>query len=176
MIVDANKSAKRLFGASNGELMGMHLADMVPGTEQDKIHTLLSNQSERSGLAGPVLHIRHKNNGIIPVHATANTIETGDANVVVVSFILADVAAPVRSSGRNARNPYEGVGKKLTQREREILRLICSGKTSRAIAQHLSISDKTVETHRTRIMQKMDTHCVVDLVKVAMANGLAQLQ
>ena len=68
------------------------------------------------------------------------------------------------------------LGKKLTQREREILKLICNGKTSRVIAQQLSISDKTVETHRSRIMQKLDKHCVVDLVKFAITNGLAQLQ
>jgi DNA-binding NarL/FixJ family response regulator len=75
----------------------------------------------------------------------------------------------------SARFKWWDPGKKITQREREILRLICSGKTSRAIAQHLCISDKTVDTHRARIMQKLDTHCVVDLVKLAMANGLAQL-
>jgi len=105
MIIEANKSAKRLFGASNGELTGMYLADLMPSTEQDKVHTLLSNQSERPGPAGPVLHVRHKSNCIIPVHATANMIETGDANIIVVTFTHADEAVPVRSSGRKARNP-----------------------------------------------------------------------
>ncbi len=176
MIVEANKSAKRLFGASNSELMGMHLADLVPGEEQDKVRAILSHQAERPGLASPVLHVRHKSNGTIPVLAAANMIEIGDANVVVVSFTPTDEAAPARSANRKARDYRAGLGKKITQREREILRLICSGKTSRVIAQQLCISDKTVETHRTRIMQKLDTHCVVDLVKFAMANGLAQLQ
>ena len=176
MIVEANKSAKRLFGASNSELMGMHLADLVPGEEQDKVRTILSHQVKQPGLAGPVLHVRHKSNGTIPVLAAANMIEIGDTNVVVVSFTPTDEAAPARLANRMARDYRAGLGKKITQREREILRLICSGKTSRVIAQQLCISDKTVETHRTRIMQKLDTHCVVNLVKFAMANGLAQLQ
>ena len=176
MIVEANKSAKRLFGASNSELMGMHLADLVPGEEQDKVRAILSHQAERPGLASPVLHVRHNSNGTIPVLAAANMIEIGDSSVVVVSFTPTDEAAPARSANRKARDYRAGLGKKITQREREILRLICSGKTSRVIAQQLCISDKTVETHRTRIMQKLDTHCVVDLVKFAMANGLAQLQ
>jgi PAS domain S-box-containing protein len=176
IIIEANKSAKRLFGASNGELMGLHLTDLVPGEEQDKVHALLRNQAERPGPAGPVLHVRHKSNGTIPVIATADTIEIGSANVVVVSFTPADEAAPMRSADRRARVLHAGLSKKITQREREILRLVCSGKTSRVISQQLCISNKTVETHRARIMQKLDTHCVVDLVKFAMANGLARLQ
>jgi PAS domain S-box-containing protein len=176
MIVEANRSAKRLFGASNGDLVGLHLADLVPREEQDRIRALLRQQPERPGPAGPVLHVIHRSNGTVPVCATASTIEIGDEQVAVVSFIPADEGAPARSANRKARDHYAGLGRKITQREREILRLICSGKTSRAIAQHLCISDKTVETHRSRIMQKLDTHCVVDLVKFAMANGLAQLQ
>jgi len=176
MIVEANRSAKQLLGASNGDLMGVHIADLVPATEQDKVHALLSDQPGRTGIAGPVLHVRHKSNSIIPVHATATMIEINDAHMVVVSFTQADEAAPVRSSGRKSRDLSAGLGKKLTQREREILTLICSGKSSKTIAQHLSISDKTVDTHRARIMQKLDTHCVVDLVKLAMTNGLAHLR
>jgi PAS domain S-box-containing protein len=176
MIVEANKSAKQLFGASKGELVGLHLADLVQGEEQDRIRALLHLHPERPGLAGQVIHVRHKSIGTIPVLATANTIEGNDANVIVVSFTPAAEAAPIRSAERKVRALHAGLGKKLTQREREVIRLICSGKTSRAIANQLSISDKTVETHRTRIMQKLDKHCVVDLVKFAMNNGLAKLQ
>jgi PAS domain S-box-containing protein len=170
MIIEVNKSAKRLFEASNGEFVGLHLADLVPSEEQDKVHALLSHQAEQT-----VLHGHHKSNGTIPVLATTNTIEIGDTNITVVSFTPANEAAPARSTNRKMRAYHVGLGKKITRREREILRLICSGKTSRVIANQLFISDKTVETHRARIMQKLDTHCVVDLVKFAMANGLAQL-
>lgn len=176
MIVEANKSAKRLFGASNGELVSLHLADLVPREDQYKIRAFLRHQAEGPGPASWVLHVHHKGNGTIPVRATTSTIEINDASVVVVSFTPADEGLPARPSSRRARDHHTGLGKKITQREREILRLICSGKTSRAIANQLCISDKTVETHRARIMQKLDTHCVVDLVKFAMANGLAQVQ
>jgi DNA-binding NarL/FixJ family response regulator len=106
---------------------------------------------------------------------TASTIESGDADVIVVSLTPADGAAPMRSSKRKVSAPETGLEKKLTQREREILSHICSGKSNRMIAHQLCISEKTVETHRTRIMQKLNTHCVVDLVRVAMLNGLARL-
>jgi len=176
MIVEANKSAKRLLGVSNGDLMGTYLTDLVTGEEQDKVHALLRDQAEGPGAVGPVLKVRHKSKGAITVFAAANKIGSNDESVVVVSFTPADAAMPVKPSGRKSRELYAGLGKKLTQREREILGLICSGKTSRAIAQHLAISDKTVDTHRARIMQKLDTHCVVDLVKLAMSNGLAHLR
>jgi PAS domain S-box-containing protein len=176
MIIEANKSAKRLFGASNGELVGLHLADLIHGEEQERVRALLRLHPDQPGLAGQVIHVRHKSRGIIPVLATANTIEEDHANVIVVTLTPAAVAAPMKSTECKVRASPAGTGKKLTQREGEVLRLICSGKTSRAIAQHLCISDKTVETHRTRIMHKLETHCVVDLVKLAMTNGLDQLK
>jgi PAS domain S-box-containing protein len=176
MIVEANKSAKRLLGASSSELVGMHLADLMQGEEQDSVRALLRLHLNQPSPAGQVIHVRHKSNGTIPVLATANTIVIGDANVIVVSLTPPDELAPIRSTERKVSAFRTGLGKKLTQREREILSLICSGKSSRAIAHQLCISEKTVETHRTRIMQKLDTHCVVDLVKFAMINRLARLQ
>ncbi len=176
MIVEANKSAKRLLGASSSELVGMHLTDLMQGEEQDSVRALLRLHLNQPSLAGQVIHVRHKSSGTLPVLATANTIVIGDANVIVVSLTPPDELAPIRSTEHKVSAFRTGLGKTLTQREREILSLICSGKSSRAIAHQLCISDKTVETHRTRIMQKLDTHCVVDLVKFAMINRLAQLQ
>jgi DNA-binding NarL/FixJ family response regulator len=62
----------------------------------------------------------------------------------------------------------------LTMREREILRLIASGLTNKQIAQQLFISVKTVETHRTHIMQKLDVHTTADLVRFAMKSGMIE--
>ena len=176
MIVEANRSAKRFFGVLNSELAGMHLADLVQGEGQDRVRALLRLHLNQAGSARQVIHVRHKSKGIIPVLATVNATEIGGANVIVVSLAPADELAPSRSTESKVSTPKTGLEKKLTQREREILSLICSGKSSRAIAHQLCISDKTVETHRTRIMQKLDTHCVVNLVKFAISNGLAQLR
>jgi DNA-binding NarL/FixJ family response regulator len=62
----------------------------------------------------------------------------------------------------------------LTIREREILKLIASGRTNRQIADQLFISIKTVETHRTNIMQKLDVHTTADLVRHAIKIGLLE--
>ncbi len=174
MIIEANKSAKRLFGALSRELVGSHLADLVKGEEQNQIRAALRLHPERPGFVGQIIHVRQKDSSTMCVMATASTIESDDANIIVVSFTPFAEAAPMRSDKRSEGTLQADLGKKLTRREREILSLICSGKTNRAIAQLLCISGKTVETHRTRIMQKLDTHCVVDLVKIAMTNGLVR--
>ncbi len=71
---------------------------------------------------------------------------------------------------------FPGGGKEqtgLTTREREVLRLISSGLTNKEIAAELAISIKTVETHRTRIMEKLDLHTVAELVRYAIRMGIA---
>ena len=63
----------------------------------------------------------------------------------------------------------------LTTRQREILRLLADGKSTRDIAELLSISAKTVETHRSQLMQKLDIFDVPGLVKYAIRHGLASV-
>ena len=60
----------------------------------------------------------------------------------------------------------------LTAREREIVQLLAEGKSNKQIATLLSISLKTVETHRGAIMRKLDAHSIVDIVRYAMRNNL----
>jgi two-component system, NarL family, response regulator NreC len=60
----------------------------------------------------------------------------------------------------------------LTPREVEVLKLIASGQTNRAIAKHLTLSIKTVEAHRTRIMSKLNVHNVAGLTRYALGKGM----
>ena len=63
-------------------------------------------------------------------------------------------------------------GELLTVREREVLGLIASGNTNQRIADLLDLSRKTVESHRTNIMRKLDAHDVTELVRYAIRTGL----
>lgn len=63
----------------------------------------------------------------------------------------------------------------LTTREREVLRLIAVGKTSKEIAANLRIAVKTVEGHRTRMMKKLDLHNIVSLVRYAIRKRIASV-
>ena len=60
----------------------------------------------------------------------------------------------------------------LTKREKEILILVCEGMTNQQIADKLFISPRTVDTHRTNIMSKLDIHEVASLVRYAIEQGL----
>ncbi|HET7853892.1 MAG TPA: response regulator transcription factor [Candidatus Methylomirabilis sp.] len=62
----------------------------------------------------------------------------------------------------------------LTPREREVLQLIAEGKTTKDIAGLLGLSVKTVESHRTRLMEKLDIRQTAGLVRYAIRRGLIQ--
>ena len=60
----------------------------------------------------------------------------------------------------------------LSPRQREVLRLIAEGRTTKQIAQVLEISVKTVETHRAQLMERLGIHDVAGLVRYAIRTGL----
>jgi two-component system response regulator NreC len=65
--------------------------------------------------------------------------------------------------------------KELTGRERQILQLIAESKSTKQIARMLDISYKTAESHRSRLMKKLDIHETAGLVRYAVRRGLVQL-
>jgi DNA-binding NarL/FixJ family response regulator len=74
------------------------------------------------------------------------------------------------------RDKLEGVtGNELTPREREVLQLIAEGKSHQHIAELLHLSIRTVDTHRNNIMQKLNIHDAVALVRYALKRGLAEI-
>ncbi len=72
---------------------------------------------------------------------------------------------------RVEREPYD----RLTAREREILKLVAAGRTSREISDMLHISLKTGLGHRAKIMEKLDIHNRTELIKYAMRKGLVSM-
>jgi two-component system nitrate/nitrite response regulator NarL len=64
----------------------------------------------------------------------------------------------------------------LTSREREVLVEIAEGKSNKEIADRLGIGVRTIETHRERIMRRLNIHSVAGLTKYAIANGLISLE
>ncbi len=64
----------------------------------------------------------------------------------------------------------------LTPREREVLQLIAEGWTTKKIASHLHVSIKTVDTHKRRIMAKLNLFSIAELTKYAIQEGLTSQQ
>jgi DNA-binding NarL/FixJ family response regulator len=64
------------------------------------------------------------------------------------------------------------VPERLTARQREILQMIAEGRTTKEIAQVLTLSAKTVEMHRAQLMDRLDIHDVAGLVRYALRTGI----
>ncbi|HLI06547.1 MAG TPA: response regulator transcription factor [Ktedonobacteraceae bacterium] len=84
------------------------------------------------------------------------------------SVMVGDYLQRVRSG--EEKDSYSS----LTEREREILKLVAEGYTNNQIAERLIISPKTVDTHRTHIMDKLNLHSRAELVKYAIRRGLLE--
>jgi two-component system response regulator NreC len=82
--------------------------------------------------------------------------------------ISAAVMAAVQSKGQRPADP-------LTARERQVLQLIAEGKSTKDVASLLGVSVKTAESHRSRLMQKLDIHETASLVRYAVKRGLVQV-
>ena len=72
------------------------------------------------------------------------------------------------------QNKTELSSEPLSPRERQVLQLVAESKSTKEVAAALNISVKTAETHRTRIMEKLDIHQVAGLVRYAIRCGLVQ--
>lgn len=62
----------------------------------------------------------------------------------------------------------------VSPREREIVRLLALGRSNKEVASELSLSVKTVESHRTNVMRKLGVHSVAGLVRYAVREGLVE--
>lgn len=78
------------------------------------------------------------------------------------------------SSGTGKTSERRGASR-LSERERQVLILVADGLTNKEIALKLGVGVRTVETHRERIMQKLDIHSVVGLTRFAIAQGLVEI-
>lgn len=97
------------------------------------------------------------------VSADQSYLSPGIAHVVVHDF--------VRGAGDENHSTLEA----LTPREREVLQLIAEGFVTKQIATRLSLSVKTIESHRQQLMRKLDLHSVAGLTKYALRQGITAL-
>ena len=90
-------------------------------------------------------------------------------------FLTPKVSDIVLEGFLNTRSPHlqgERTGTRTTPREVEIIRLLAEGKANKEIAALLGITVRTVETHRSRIMLKLDLHSLAELIHYAMRNEI----
>jgi two-component system, NarL family, response regulator NreC len=86
-------------------------------------------------------------------------------------YLSPGIGTAVAEAIRTGAPPAED---RLTPRERQVLQLVAEGKTTKEIAAILAVSVKTVDAHRTHLMQKLDLHDVASLTRLAIRLGLVQ--
>jgi two-component system response regulator NreC len=118
----------------------------------------------KAGAAGYV----NKTAADVELVAAVRTVAGGGAflHPSATRMLLEDFVARVQTGEEH--DSYD----RLSDREREVLRLVASGFTSREIADQLSLSPKSVETYRARIMEKLELSTRAELVRYALRRGL----
>ncbi len=117
----------------------------------------------------PELARRAIEHGILGIVLKDDAVEDLFSAIRAVMLGHVFVSASLADSVLSARTKAE-----LSAREREVLRLVSQGLTNAQTGCALSISAKTVDNHRTRIMRKLDAHSVADLVRHAIRMGLVE--
>ena len=121
-------------------------------------------QAMRAGVAGYLL----KGAAVVELPFAVESVMRGET--YLTPRISQAVVDGYLRDGGDEPTPLEA----LTDRQREILQLVAEGKSTKEIAHLLDLSVKTVETHRTRIMERLDIHDVPGLVRFALRAGLVQ--
>ncbi|MCG7973558.1 MAG: response regulator transcription factor [Candidatus Thiodiazotropha taylori] len=115
-------------------------------------------------------------NGYVLKDATQNELMTAAERVLSgKTYLSAEITEKVVNSylqTNNANNEPLTRWDTVTQRERQILKLIAEGHTNKSMADYLCISVKTVEKHRANLMKKLDLHNVSALTTYALEKGL----
>jgi DNA-binding NarL/FixJ family response regulator len=120
-----------------------------------------------------------------------DSFKVGVSGYILKDVVVSDLVAAVRSIYRGSTFLSPSVSEKLrrqlqtgqagssrhgpsklTARERQILKLIADGHTSRQISEILKISFKTVQTHRAHIMEKLGVHSTAELTRYAVTKGI----
>jgi DNA-binding NarL/FixJ family response regulator len=131
---------------------------------------LLIHEALKAGARGYVL----KSDPVKDLQAAIEALLSGGVflSSKVSALLLNEFLQSSRGNGKSASRSSLDL---LSPREREIVQLLAEGKSNKDIAAILNISVKTMETHRHRIMQKLQLTSIVDLVRYAIRNQIVAL-
>jgi len=158
-----------LMDISMPRLSGIDATRRIAAGGRSKVLALSMHDSQsyveealRAGASGYV----HKNASAEDLFSAIDAVRTGESYLspTVTQQVVDAIARP-------GERPSSAVSA-LTQREREVLKLIADGLSSKEIAAQLGVSLKTIESHRANLMDKLDIHKVSGLVRFAVRAGL----
>lgn len=150
----------------DGIRVAEELRDELPGCRVLVLSMHSGEEYVRSALRAGAAGFLVKGAGLTDLVRAIRAVAAGEA------FFCGAAAEVLARDVRHGGVAVEGARASLTEREREVLRLVASGKSSREIAAILGISPKTVEGHRANIMEKLGIHDLAGLVRYSVKSGL----
>lgn len=175
--------AIKLIGELEPDLVLLDIT-MPDGNGFDVLHHVSKNHSDIKIIvltvheAGEyaIRALREGAAGFLPKSAASTELEQA-----IHTVMKGEVYISPETSRKTLLEYGKGVTKRdllanLSPRQREVLRLIAEGRTTKQIAQVLEISVKTVETHRAQLMERLDIHDVAGLVRYAIIVGLIEVE
>lgn len=176
-----NRGATQLYGYSEQEALAMNIRQIESPDDEAKAARLIS-QLMSGQVIGYFEAIRlSKDNRHINVSITATALRDDNGKPYAVATTERDLTENKELNVQRQANiaaettDIQTRVERLTPREREVLRLLVAGSanaSSRQIGAQLSISARTIDTHRSRIKEKLDAHSILDLVAIAKIAGL----
>ncbi len=166
--VETFSSAQELLDADEPSRPGCLLLDIrMPGMSGLELQKELSSRNIRI----PIIILTGHGNVQVAVHAmkegAMDFIEKPFNNELLLDRIQKAVAESVQADTiRVKRDEIADRAQLLTPRERQVQDMVAAGETNKAIARHFDISEKTVEIHRAKVMEKMQAKSLADLVKM----------
>ena len=91
------------------------------------------------------------------------------------TYVTPMIAGELMQSYKKTNSDANSLDHKLTDRQREILKLLAEGRSAKEIGDMLSISPRTVETHKYNMMQARDLKTTADLIKFAIKQGIVSI-
>jgi RNA polymerase sigma factor (sigma-70 family) len=173
LAVEAFADARSFLAAYGADRPGCLVLDLnMPGMSGLDLQQYLKEQ----GVLLPVIFL----SGRADIPKAVQAVREGAIDFIEKPFDYKHVLERVRDclerdrvarAGRDRKRVVSERLQALTQREREVLDLVVTGKLNREIAEALDISIKTVEAHRARLMEKLEVDSVAGLVQVVVAAG-----
>lgn len=149
----------------NGIDAARGIAKVSPRTKTILLTMYIQGRNVLDGIRTGVRGVVVKSRAFDELLRAIQTVSKGDA---YLSPDVANILVESYGASGDVREPH------LRDRERQVLQLVAEGKTTKEIATILGISIKTAESHRTKIMERLDIHDTAGLVRYAIREGLIQ--
>ncbi|MBY0573897.1 MAG: PAS and helix-turn-helix domain-containing protein [Undibacterium sp.] len=151
-IVSANLALCAMFGYRDEELIGLSFSMLYPSQDEfERTGSRIAPILNATGSYRDERIMKRANQELFWCHVTGRALQQDDAHAFGI-WTFEDLSAK------------RSVNKALTAREREISALLAEGQTSKQIARHLTLSPRTVEMYRAKLMKKLGATSASELI------------